>query len=71
MTFYVIPSGADITNVGSGTPHPEAKPFASIGEAKDEAQKLHDKYGNHWQVIQVEWVWGTRTLADLRKEGHI
>lgn len=69
--FYVIPSDAEITNVGHGTPHPEAGVFSTFGEAKDRAQALHDSFGNHWKIVKTEWVWGTMTVADLRKEGVI
>ena len=68
--FYVIPSAVSITECGHGH-HPEPKLFESLEAAKAEADKLHTRYENHWNVVKVEWVWGTRTLADLRIEGAL
>lgn len=63
--YYVISYNANITECGEGTQHPIPKLYHSAALAKDEADKLNQIYGNHWQVVKTETIWTTKTLADL------
>jgi hypothetical protein len=67
--YYVIPYYANITECGEGTTGPEPKVYHSAEAAKNEADKLHARYGNHWRVIKEETIWTTKTLAEFRAEG--
>lgn len=54
--FYIVPFGEPL----DVTRHAE---FETATAAKQHAQASHDRNGNHYNVVKVESVWVTQTLA--------
>ena len=62
--YYVIPYNNDPIIEAL----PRALAYASLAEAKAVADKAASTGRGHWVVVKVEWVWSTKTLADLDAE---
>lgn len=66
--FYVVPRNTNLIECCKHSHNPVPAMFDTLADAKNHADSLHDRLGNHWQVLKVEAVWTTTTLADLLAE---
>lgn len=66
--YYVIKANLDAKEAFRKG---EVSLFNDLIEAKNFADSLKADTGWGYSVVKIEWVWGTKALADLKKEGAI